>query len=183
MEGNKVLTHNPNHFKLQNIVDKKYWCEHRPSLTYFTKSIERYNKRTLKKTEKLRLNARNTAICMLESAINAYNNGNIIEVENEEGQMEKVFNLLVIENGKIFYETSKFLAKHLYLASCEDPRTAEEHLKRIQLAIDKGCNIFLSYHKNFEKKHRFDCNARFEINPELLEITDRREHYTSKKRT
>lgn len=155
-------------FDLKAIQEQKAgWINHELTFQKVRAAINLHNEGRPYK-EQVRLGANTTAIALYNSFINSFNAGDC--------------EFIVLENGAIYIETSKWLMSSGFIATCADPRTAANHLKRIQNAIKDGCKVFLPNWVKPTKNHRFDANVRIKINTELLVFEDRRERFTSKKR-
>ena len=150
-------------FDLEKIKTKKAdWIVHEKTLSNVRAVINDFNIGKADK-EQLRLNAYNTAVSIYNSFINAYNAGNC--------------DFIVLENGELYIETSKWLLHHLDITTCRNERTAANHLKRIQQVIQDGCKVFLPHWIKPTPNHRFDSNIRIKINPQLLVFTTRRKRF------
>ncbi|WP_375560646.1 hypothetical protein ACE193_23615 [Bernardetia sp. OM2101] len=150
-------------FDLEKIKAKQAnWIVHEKTLSNVRTLINEYNIGKADK-DQIRLNAYNTVISIYNSFINAYNAGNC--------------DFIVLEDGELYIETSKWLLNHLDIATCRSERTAANHLKKIHKATQNGFTAFLPNWIKPTSNHRFDSNIRIKINPQLLVFTTRRKRF------
>lgn len=165
MHNTQQIELNPR-FDLQNVVNKKYYISSQDTINNLVEEARRFNETKLEKVDKLRLNAFNTAKEIYRSFINSYNAGNCKFI-------------VVEQDGNVYFETSKWLLKHHYTATCDSELTAHRHLERMHETAKEGCKVFLPNWLVPPKKVRFDANIRLKINTEMLVFVTRRSRFKS----